>query len=754
MGEGVIEVAVSASELVARVGAELQNAALVVLAGIGVRTRRRGCPVRSRSCPIVSRGGLGAFSVCGVLESGEALSADVAASMLLAAEGLRGRCAASTLGRGGPGGVAVRPRIVVWAVTVCVVVALCSAGAGPAVASGWASQAVPALPGPTSASGQLSAVSCTSRTSCTAVGSYTNSAGFALALAEHWNGARWSIQQTPNPAGATSTSLLGVSCTSKSACSAVGSYSASPGAVAATLAERWNGARWSIQRTPSPPATTLPELDGVSCTSRTACIAVGSYVNTADTAAALVERWNGARWSIQRVPNPAGAVSTALFGVSCTSRTACTAVGNLYTRIKPVLQLTLAERWNGTRWMVQRTPNPAGVPSPSLSGVSCISRTTCTAVGNAAFAERWNGSRWRIRRAASPAGATNISLSGVSCTSSSDCIAVGDYTNRTGNQVALAESFTGARWKIQRTATTPAGATSSALSGISCTSRIACTTVGSFTSSTKVQLTLGQRWNGTRWVIQRTRNPVFSAGSSALNGVSCPSDTTCTAVGSYTNSAGAQVALAETWDGTAWTIQNTPNPSGASSSTLNGVSCTSPTACTAVGSYTNSAGAQLALAEAWNGTSWTIENTDGGGLSSVSCPTATACVAVGGWLSEIWDGSSWTVKTTLPPSPGSFGGLKGVSCTSPTACIAVGSNPPVTLAEAWNGTNWTIQNTPNAAPEIGGTWLDAVSCSSATACTAVGGWSAYHAGGFVAEFWDGANWALQSPSAALFSQVS
>lgn len=48
------------------------------------------------------------------------------------------------------------------------------------------------------------------------------------------------------------------------------------------------------------------------------------------------------------------------------------------------------------------------------------------------------------------------------------------------------------------------------------------------------------------------------------------------------------------------TIQATPNPTGAQSSylnTLNGVSCTSATACSAAGSYVNSAGTAVTLAE-------------------------------------------------------------------------------------------------------------------------------------------------------------
>ena len=74
---------------------------------------------------------------------------------------------------------------------------------------------------------------------------------------------------------------------------------------------------------------------------------------------------------------------------------------------------------------------------------------------------------------------------------------------------------------------------------------------------------------------------------SVLQGVSCTSATACTAVGDYVNRDGTQVTLAERWNGTSWTIQSTPNPTGAQyagwTATLQGVSCTSATACTAVG---------------------------------------------------------------------------------------------------------------------------------------------------------------------------
>jgi hypothetical protein len=43
--------------------------------------------------------------------------------------------------------------------------------------------------------------------------------------------------------------------------------------------------------------------------------------------------------------------------------------------------LTLAEVWNGTSWAIQGTPNKAGYSDSALAGVSCTSVSACTAVG-------------------------------------------------------------------------------------------------------------------------------------------------------------------------------------------------------------------------------------------------------------------------------------------------------------------------------------------------------------------------------------
>jgi hypothetical protein len=292
----------------------------------------------------------------------------------------------------------------------------------------------------------LNGVSCTSASACTAVGGILSNSGDVVTLAERWNGTSWKTQTTPNPAGAGYSQLNGVSCTSASACTAVGYYYNTSGIYFA-LAEGWNGTSWTIHATVKPAGSSEPELEGVSCTSASACTAAGGYENSSDAYRTLAERWNGTSWKIQSTTNP-GPESDYLYGASCTSASACTAVG--YQQLNTSAKVTLAERWNGTTWTTQTTPNPAG-PTDVFSGVSCASATACTAVGSYAesnaeptgpFAEGWNGTTWTVQTTPSPAGTDESPLNGVSCTAASTCTAVGEYQNSSGTYLTLAERET------------------------------------------------------------------------------------------------------------------------------------------------------------------------------------------------------------------------------------------------------------------------------------------------------------------------
>jgi hypothetical protein len=169
----------------------------------------------------------------------------------------------------------------------------------------------------------------------------------------------------------------------------------------------------------------------------------------------------------------------------------------------------------------------------------------------------------------------------------------------------------------------------------------------------------------------------------------------------------AAVAVAT---GATWSVQHTPNARVANGTFAAG-SCAGPAWCVAVGSTKDSSGTSP-LAEAWNGIAWAIQPTPDptgfgkNSLASVSCGTASACMAVGvsagreirSVLAESWDGATWTLQP-LPAPSGQFSELSGVSCPSATDCVAVGAYTPVSavmpLAELWNGTKWTTQYPPS-----------------------------------------------------------
>jgi hypothetical protein len=352
------------------------------------------------------------------------------------------------------------------------------------------------------------------------------------------------IQPTPNPGSAVSAFDGGVSCTAVTACMAVGRSFSTGDPAEVTLAEAWDGNTWSVLPTPNPAGSQGSFFNGVSCASATACAAVGDYINSSGVTVTLAEAWDGANWSIQGTPNPSGATFSVLHAVSCTSASACTAVG--YSLNAAGNYVTVAERWNGTKWSIQATPNPPGSTSSSLFGVSCTAATACTATGSSTntsapggttLAEAWNGTKWSIQAMPTSTGGELLS---VSCLSASACTAVGSYFNRTAG----------------------------------------------------TQGTLSASWNGTRWSF----NPSVLTNASLFS-VSCSSVNQCTAVGQLSNSSGTTVTLVESpfTDGA---IDSTPNPNGSTAASLNGVSCTARYTCTAVGSSSTSSGANQTLAEA------------------------------------------------------------------------------------------------------------------------------------------------------------
>ena len=335
----------------------------------------------------------------------------------------------------------------------------------------------------------------------------------------------------------------------------------------------------------------------------------------------------------------------------------------------------------------------------TLSGVSCRSAGSCTAVGyvgSRTLIESWNGSEWSVVR--SPDRGTNSTLNAVSCISAISCEAVGDYYRR-GLTQTLAESWNGLAWSIVRS---PGRGLGSTLNAVSCASGKRCVAVGEYDNNNGLSQTLIESWDGTAWSVVPSRNLAPKPG--ALNGVSCVSASSCAAVGNY-----ASKTLVESWDGTAWSIVASPTPG--SYGGLSGVECSSARSCVAVGYYSNGTGSASSilprtLVESWDGTAWSVVASPSPSVAylyGVSCASARSCTAVGDYatkshvrqaLVQSWNGTSWSTV----PSPSPFAAyLYSVSCASAQACKAVGeysanggTGPTRALIESWSGTTWSI----------------------------------------------------------------
>src|SRR4029077_2269234 len=144
-----------------------------------------------------------------------------------------------------------------------------------------------------------------------------------------------------------------------------------------------SGSGWSVTASPNPRAGNgsfgAAEGPAVSCPTTSVCTAVGLHVTKSGLGVTLAERRSGGRWTVQSTQDPPRPAARAVTGVSCPSGSTCTAVGQFV--VNSGVQRTLAERWNGTRWRIQPTPNPKGSPSSRLFAEACPAADACTAVG-------------------------------------------------------------------------------------------------------------------------------------------------------------------------------------------------------------------------------------------------------------------------------------------------------------------------------------------------------------------------------------
>ncbi len=506
---------------------------------------------------------------------------------------------------------------------------------------------------------------------------------------------------------------------------------------------------WSLVKSPNGIGQFAAQLSGVSCLSASTCVAVGSMQDPVRRESTLIESFDGSRWVRQPSPNAAGLQQSTLEAVSCASARSCLAVGASGDGAPS--NRRLAERWNGFQWSIENTPSPSGAEQTRFHGVACVTALNCTITGesiNAAFEyapliEHWNGTAWSIASTANPPGAADGTLSSVACTGPSSCVAVGSSSNGT-----MIERWDGSSWTFVASPNAP-GTNTSTLSDVSCTAASNCIAVGNAYSDTSIA-PLIERWNGSTW--QR----MLAADDAPLHAVSCASSTDCITVG------GAGDSFAEHYNGSTWTTTSVPPNPNNDDGFLGGVACISTTSCTAVGGALSLNPGTTAVADRWNGSTWsTIATVDQTGavlseLTGIACPAEANCIAVGKYgaqndqpLAEHWDGSTWSLQQTRSPAGSFTAGFAGVACPSPSRCLAVGRYASdytehfQPLAEIWNGSTWSLQ-TARKPTGVVTSALNAVSCPSTTVCFAVGSSTTSETQHGLVERWNGSTWSIQT----------
>ncbi len=423
----------------------------------------------------------------------------------------------------------------------------------------------------------------------------------ALALAGwrvHWPSAlfgsapppalTWTAAQAPLPADATRTAsqdsaLNDVACPGAGSCVAVGVYDTGSNAdTGHGLIETLSGGIWTAAVAPFtvPGAGQVPfvDLDGVSCPTMAACVAVGSYDDSKGNPRPLAEARAGSTWRSTGLGLPGDAdpgKPSVLNEVGCPAPETCVAAG-WYTDQNGAAEPVIETLSDGT-WTAAKAPLPGGAaPRPAtnttlptdLVAVRCPAVGSCVATGdyvdrrgdNEAMIDTLSDGTWTAGRAALPADAAAdpaAYLWALTCEGPGACLATGHYNNRGGQSRDFVVTLSGDTWTPAATSL-PADASASqqwslrqitGLTAVACQEAGACAAGGTYVARGGALEGEIASLSGGTWTPARAPLPAGAAAAKQVaffDSAACPAPGTCIAVGGYKAENGSTVSMIET----------------------------------------------------------------------------------------------------------------------------------------------------------------------------------------------------------------
>ncbi len=415
---------------------------------------------------------------------------------------------------------------------------------------------------------------------------------------------------------------------------------------------------------------------GLSCPSTTFCVAIGlNFVST----------FNGKTWTVPQVIDATPVPS--LWSVSCPSTTFCKAInahGYVFT-------------YNGSSWSA-----PVLIDTIQTDSISCPSTTMCMATDALGGISRWDGRTWQPATSVLDAETPGLTVEQVDCPTTTFCEATSPDSTTTWN---------GTSWSARAALVTAPDL----LDNLSCSAAGSC-------AALDLNNSIWTTSNGRTWT--KRANDGFlptRPDVSPVRGLSCPTATSCTAVG--TVDAQLPGEDARTFNGSTWSTATIADPYD--DGDLEHVSCATITFCAAVD--------QDGYATVKNGTTWSypqkvVDNREDGPqhpLYGVACPAVGFCLAVdSAGNSYTFNGTTWSGATPV-------GADIGLECVSRTFCTAEATSK---RAYTFNGTTW------KSGPKLPAAGLAPLVCASATFCIGFGG-----NGPYWVRSWNGKTWSAQHP---------
>jgi hypothetical protein len=357
---------------------------------------------------------------------------------------------------------------------------------------------------------------------------------------------------------------------------------------------------------------------------------------------------------------------------------------------------------------------------PSLSGVVPNVRVAVTgAVGALIFIIPVApgpgapvGARHHQATAVQPPASTRVvqstALFATACVADGSCTAGGSFGGAGRPLEPMVATQSHGRWSRSIPLLLPPNAAAqpyAQVGGLACRSAGNCVAVGDYqygrSGSLQAFIAIESRGRWARAFTPRLPANAASPPSAQLEAVTCTSDGSCEAVGSYQDSAGNTQTMvlgkppSGPW-GQAAEIASPPDAAANPEALMTGIACNASGSCVAVGNYSVSASQFAAMGAVQVRGTWhqaaQIALPDGAiastftAITSVSCPTASQCLGVGQYAVSPTQSRAMTVIesqgrfgravpiTAVPPGSSRLSStyLLGVSCQPSGLCLAVG----------------------------------------------------------------------------------